>query len=584
LQAAAPSFATTRSFGDPFVRVHPCRVLLFTAVAALAPAPARAADAPRPRLIVLVYFDQFRGDYLGRWSAEFGEGGFRRLTTDGAWFQNCHYPYAYTVTAAGHASVATGCPPADHGVVGNDWYDRADGRSVNCVGSDRHEQVPARTREGTDADEKKGARGGVSPDRLLRPTVADALRLAMGDRAKVVALSIKNRGAALPGGKAPDACYWMDGGTGQFVTSSYYPVGVHPWVTEFNKGKPAERWRGKTWDRFRADLDYAKLSGPDDIAGESKGAVGQGRVFPHPFEPTDPKVKSAYLNAVYTSPFGNDLLLELAEKAITAEGLGADDVPDLLSLSFSSNDAVGHAWGPDSQEVLDVTLRSDRVMKRLLDVLDAKAGRGRYVLVMTADHGVCPLPEVSREQGRAAGRVQPAAAAKIEAFLTETYGKGKWVEVISGPWVYLNAKAVAGAGVKQGAIEEAVAGWLAKQDGVQAAYTRTALTAGVPKADATSQMVARSFHPGRCGDVYVLLRPYHLPSAALGTGTTHGSPWEYDTHVPLVVYGSGVRAGVRREAVTPLSAAPILARAAGFDPPAGAIAGVPPGTFEGGNP
>jgi hypothetical protein len=305
-------------------------------------------------------------------------------------------------------------------------------------------------------------------------------------------------------------------------------------------------------------------------------------VFPHSFESTDPKTKPAYLNAVYTSPFGNELLLELAEKAITAESLGADDIPDLLSLSFSSNDAVGHAWGPDSQEVLDVTLRSDRIMKRLLDVLDEKVGKRKYVLLMTADHGICPLPEVSRKQGREAARVQPATAAKVEAFLAEKYGKesGKWVAAVAGPWVYLNAKTVKAAGVKPTEVEEALAGWLAKQEGVQTAYTRTALTVGIPATDTTGQMVARSFRPERCGDVYVLLKPYYLPSAALGTGTTHGSPWEYDTHVPLVVYGTGVLPGVHKERVSPLAAATILSEAAGVKPPVGATTTTPRGLFD----
>ncbi|HEY1191069.1 MAG TPA: alkaline phosphatase family protein [Gemmata sp.] len=545
-------------------------------------APARAADEPaRPKLVVLVYFDQFRGDYLARWRADFGAGGFNRITADGAWFTNCHYPYAYTVTAAGHSSVATGCVPAEHGVVGNDWFDRAVGKSVNCVGAERYQQVPSRTKEGTDEDEKKGAKGGVSPDRLLKPTIGDALKRGTAGKGKVVALSLKNRGAALPAGKTPDAVYWMDGGTGQFVTSTFYRDAVHPWVAEFNKSKPAEKWRGKTWDRFRADLDYAKRSGPDDVTGEGKGASGQGRAFPHPFEPTDPKAKPAYFSAVYTSPFGNEVLLELAEKAIAAEGLGADAVPDLLSLSFSSNDAVGHAWGPDSQEVLDVTLRSDRIMKRLLDVLDAKVGKGGYVLVMTADHGICPLPEVSRKEGRDAARVQPATAAKIETFLKEKYGKGasKWVEAVSGPWVYLNPKAVTAVGAKQADVEAALAEWLAKQTGVKAAYTRTALTAGAPADDADAQMVVRSFRPERCGDVYVLLKPYHLPSGALGTGTTHGSPYPYDTHVPMVVYGTGVSPGVRKERASPLAIAAILAEAAGVKPPSGATATVPNGLF-----
>ena len=547
------------------------------------PFVAWAADppSPRPRLLVLVYFDQFRGDYLRRWSGEFGEGGFQRLLTDGAWFENCHYPYAYTVTAAGHASVATGCPPADHGVVGNDWYQRSERKSVNCVGSDKSEQVPPRTADGDDDDEKKGAKGGVSPERLLKPTIADALKLATSNQGKVVSLSLKNRGAALPGGQTPDTCCWMDGGTGQFVTSTYYGPALRPWVAEFNGTHPAERWRGKTWDRLYPDRDYTKLSGPDDIVGESFGAAGQGRVFPHPFEPADPSVKSAYLSAVYASPFGNELLLDLAERALVAEDLGGDDVPDLLTVSFSSNDAVGHAWGPDSQEVLDVTLRSDQIMRRLLEALDAKVGKGRYVLAMTADHGVCPLPENSLTQGRTAERVQPATAAKVEKFLSEKYGTGKekWVEAVSGPWIYLRRKTMKEFDVAQSDVEKTLAGWLVEQSGVDGAYTRTMLTAAGARLDATGQMVARSFHPERSGDVYVLLRPYCLSSAATGTGTTHGTPWEYDTHVPLLVYGTGVEPGIRDVRVTPLSAAVILAKAAGIAPPAGATATVPEGLF-----
>ncbi len=567
----------------------PCRLSVVVLLAlnlqaaawAAEPTPHPAIAAARPKLLVLVYFDQFRGDYLARWSDQFGEGGFKRLMSDGAWFQNCHYPYAFTVTGAGHASVATGCSPCDHGIVGNDWYDRSVKKSVNCVGADRYEQVPMRTKPGDDDDEKKGARGGVSSERLLQPTIADALKLASGGKSRVVCLSLKNRGAALAGGKTPDACYWMDGGTGLFVTSNFYRDALHPWVSDFNETKPADRWHGKVWNRYRTDLDYSKLSGADDVTGEGKGASGQGRVFPHPFEPTDPKAKPAYLSAVYTSPFGNEVLLDFAEKAIDAEKLGSDEVPDLLSLSFSSNDAVGHAWGPDSQEVLDVTLRSDRIMKRLLDTLDEKVGKGNFVVVMSADHGICPLPEVSRAQGKDASRVQPATSAKIEAFLAERFGKGptKWLEATSGPWIYLNEKVIKAAGVPVDKVEEALRTWLVQQPGVHAAYSSKALLAGVPASDVIGQAVTRSFHPARCGEIYVLLKPLYLPSAELGTGTTHGSPWPYDTHVPLVVFGTGVVPGVRQERVTPLAAAPILAQAAAIAPPAGATAPVPPGLF-----
>lgn len=556
------------------------QVMALAALGLLVAAPAMAAEPP-PRLLVLVYFDQLRGDYLSRWQSAFGEGGFKRLTADGAWFTDCHYPYAYTVTAPGHASVAAGCPPADHGVVGNEWYERSSGKTVNCVGSERHEQVPVRTAEGADNDEKKGMRGGVSPERMLRPTVADAMKQGTGGKAKVVGLSLKNRGAALPAGKHPDAAYWMDGGTGLFVTSTYYRDTLHPWVAEFNKEKPAERWRGKQWDRLRNDLDYAKLSGPDNAAGEARGAAGQGRVFPHPFEPADRKKKPAYFSAVYTSPFGNELLVELAERAIAAESLGADEVTDLLTLSFSSNDAVGHTWGPDSQEVLDVTLRSDLTVKRLLELLDAKVGKGKYLLALTADHGVCPLPETSQAHGIDAERVQPGPRSKVEGFLVEKFGKGaaKWVESASIPWMYLKSSAIEAAGESPERVEAALAEWLATQDGVRAAYTRRQLDAGVPAEDVAA-MVRRSYSPDRCGDVYVVLEPYHLPSDALGTGTTHGSPWSYDTHVPLVVYGTRVVPGVRKDRVSPLAAAAILSAAAGVKPPSGATATVPDGLFE----
>lgn len=558
-------------------------VVIVTLYASLTLAkPVHAEEHVQAKLVVLVFFDQFRGDYLSRWESEFEEGGFKRLMKEGAWYDNCHYPYAYTVTGAGHASVSTGCVPAEHGIVGNDWFERSLGKSVNCVGSDRHQQVLLRSKVSGDDDEKKDAKGGVSPDRLLKPTLADALKSATGGKSKVVALSLKNRGATLPGGKSPDACYWMDSSTGLFVTSTYYRDSTHQWITDFNKEKPAEQWRGKTWDRFRTDLNYAKLSGPDDVNGESRGASGQGRVFPHPFEPSDQKVKPAYLSALYASPYGNELLFKLAEKAIQSESLGSHDVPDLLTLSFSSNDAVGHAWGPDSQEVLDITLRSDRIMKRLLDTLDKNVGKGKYVLAMTADHGICPLPEVSRKDGRDAARVQPATAKKIEAFLTETYGKpqGQWVEAISGPWIYLNTRAIRSIGITQTDVEDKLAEWLSKQGGVRSVYSRTALIAGLHASDEVGQMILKSFHSARCGDLYVLMKPYYLPSATTGTGTTHGSPYHYDTHVPLVVFGARVRAGIHKERITPLAATPTLAEAAGVQPPIGTAHLLPKGLFD----
>jgi hypothetical protein len=537
-------------------------------------------DGGRPALAVLVVFDQMRGDYLTRWEGQFGEGGFRRLGRDGAWFQDCHYPYALTVTGPGHASIATGCSPMKHGIVANDWYDRAAGQSVYCVGTDRYERVPPGPAAASDAPGKPPR--GSSPDRLLSPTLGDALKDATSGAARVVALSFKDRAAVLPGGRRADACYWLDTNTGTFVTSTYYADQVNPWVTAFNHARPADRWFGHTWERLRPDLDYAAYSGPDDVPGEGTGAA-QGRTFPHPLTGGATRPGSKYYAALYNSPFGNNLLLDLVKRAIDGEHLGRHDAPDLLCVSFSCNDPVGHCWGPDSQEVMDVTLRSDRIVRDLLAYLDARVGKGRYVLALTADHGVCPLPEVSQAQGKEAARVAPEqltrrAEEALDASFGANPGKARWLAATPYPWIYLNQDVLRRRGLQSSGVEEAMAGWLKEQPGIQSAITRGQLLRGVPSEDASGQAVRRSFRPERSGDVFVLLKPYHLLTGAL-TGTTHGTPHPYDTHVPLLVYGPGIRPGVRRDAVTPQAAAAILAHALEIPPPADAEAPVPEDLF-----
>ncbi|MBN9121855.1 MAG: alkaline phosphatase family protein [Planctomycetes bacterium] len=566
--------------GSEFFR----RVVVVTAVIALAPVARGAEPAGPPRLAVVIVVDQLRGDYLERWEKLFGEGGFRRICTDGAWFQNCHYPYAFTMTGPGHASISTGVSPAKHGIVTNEWYDRAAGREVYCVDSERYERVPPANADPTVPPAKKQPLG-LSPERLLAPTVADALKDATGGKGRVVAVSFKDRSAVLMGGRRPDACYWFDTADGQFVTSTYYRDALHSWVKEFNTGRPADRWFGKNWNRLRSDLDYPRHCGPDDIAGEGVG-VGQGRRFPHPMDGGQKAAGKKYYDALYNSPFGNELLLDFVKKAVEAERLGEDDTPDLLCVSFSSNDIVGHCWGPDSHEVLDTTLRTDLILKGLLDYLDTRVGKGRYVLALSADHGICPLPEVARGQGKDAGFVSPSLlTSQADDFLQETFGKkgekkSRWVESDAGPgpWVYFNRAVLKDHGVEPADAEAALVRWLRQQAGVQAAYGRSQL-ADLPKGDVVGAAVRRSFHPDRCGDVAVVLKPHYLMSGKL-TGTTHGTPHPYDTHVPLVVFGPGVKPGARKEPVTPQAVAVILARALGMELPKDAEAAVPEGLFE----
>lgn len=546
-------------------------------------AAAQAQPEPAvPRLAVLVVFDQMRGDYLDRWGKHFADDGFRRLEREGAWFTHCHYPYAVTFTAAGHASFLTGCSPVKHGIIANEWYDRASGEVIYCVDSARYQQVPPAAVEAGQPRSKLRA-DGASPDRLLAPSISDVLKAATDGKAKVVALSMKDRSAVLPGGRRPDACYWFDSSIGGFVTSTYYRDRVHSWVADFNQARPADRWFNKDWTRLHPSLDYARDSSADDSPGEGKGVL-QGRTFPHPLDGGLLKPGQAYYEALYTSPFSNNLLLDLAKRAIEAEGLGRDDVPDLLSISFSANDAIGHIWGPDSQEVLDVTLRSDLIVKDLLTFLDKTVGPGRYVLALSADHGVCPLPETAQAKGEQAVRLVPKALAlRIEEFMHASFGKAaddraRWLDAFQDPWVYFNHDLLRERKLEPAQVESALARWLKQQPEVLTAYTRTQLSYQLPPDDVMGERYRRSFHPERSGDVAVVVKPGSLITRFLD-GTTHGSPHPYDTHVPLLVLGPGIPGGIRVEPVSPQAIAPIFAALLRLKSPAAAEVPVPDSLF-----
>ncbi|MFQ3652588.1 MAG: alkaline phosphatase family protein, partial [Gemmataceae bacterium] len=343
---------------------------------------ASAAKPARPKLAIFICFDQMRGDFLERWRDLYSKDGLRRLTDEGAWFTNCHYPFAMTMTGPGHATCATGCSPDVHGIAANEWYDRTARREQYCAGSIRYSQVPPATPSSSgDKDKLPSSKTyGIAAETLLAPTLGDALKAATGSKGKVVALSLKDRGAVLPAGKKADAVYWVDK-EGRFVTSTYYRDRVHGWVEEINQSTLRLSWLNTQWDKLRRDLDYEKFSGPDEAKGEGKGAF-QGVSFPHPFDGGPKKLLNVYYAALANSPQGNEYLLEVTKRAILAEKLGQRDEPDFLSVSFSSNDLVGHCWGPDSQEVLDITLRSDRIIRDLLLFLDKTVGKDNYIIAL----------------------------------------------------------------------------------------------------------------------------------------------------------------------------------------------------------
>ncbi len=515
-------------------------------------------QAHGPKLLVLVVFDQMRGDYLERWSKQFGSDGFNRLTSEGAWFTNCHYPYSMTLTGCGHATIGTGCVPAQHGIIENEWYDRSEGKYVYCATfGDRYRMIP----EG--AKSKTGKSAGGTPRRLLEPALGDVVKQATGSRGKVIGVSLKDRGGVLPTGMKADLCLWYDDNTGAFVTSDYYTDRLPGYMSKFNERHLADDWFGKDWNRFRTDIDYAQFSGPDDVVGEGLG-IKQGRVFPHPMTGGETHIGPKFYDAVYTSPMGNDLTWQVAQTVLDNEKLGQHEQTDYLVVSYSSNDSIGHVWGPDSQEVLDVTLRSDRIVAEMINYLDAKVGRGNYLMAVTADHGVCPLPEVSKSKGIDAGRVDAVKEVlALELFLNSKYHTvAKWIEAQSGAGVYLNYRTVKAAGITNVEAETAIAEWFKGRPYALEVYTRTQMlsTADLP---GFGNMVKNSFQPERSGDVMPVLKPYYFIWTKYTTGTTHGSPHEYDTHVPLVFFGANVVPGKRADKVSPQLAAVGLAHSLG---------------------
>lgn len=538
-------------------------------------------DAKQPKLVVLVVFDQMRGDYLKKWQPLFGEGGFKRLQTEGAWYTNCHYPYAYTLTAAGHSSLVTGTTPSKHGVIANDWYDRANGEQIASTTPPPNEVAK-----------------GAGPYRRKSESVGDVLLRVL--KGRVASVSIKERSAIMMAALHAQLCYWFNPPNGRFGTSAFYRPEQHSWVTAFNKKKVADRWLDKSWDRFDPKLDYVKHSGVDDFPTEGTGHL-QGQTFPHAFKFAATKDEKAnvqnYYDAVTYSPMGNELLFEFAKTAIVNEKLGQTENVDLLCISFTSNDYIGHAWGPDSQEVLDVTLRSDALMKDLLSFLDSNVGKGKYYLAMSADHGICPLPEVAKAAGKDAERVDPAfLTSKAEAFLNQKYlPKGKkapWLIPLkrSTAWVYFNHETLKELKLPQADVELALAQWYNEQPGIERAFTRTEMMREDAKEPTELMMqVRRSFHPDCSGDVMVVLKPYHIfssPSQSKNPDknptyrATHGSPHAYDTHVPLLVMGPRIEPGTRDTLVTPQAMASILAEALSVPRPKDASYPLPDGLFK----
>ncbi len=547
---------------------------------------AGAEKPPATRLVVEIVVDQLRGDLALRSRDRWSSGGFRRLYDHGAVFSDAHHGHANTETIVGHATLATGTDPSVHGMVGNVWLDRAKGDphyNIEDSGSEivGHDSRPASGKAGDKGDKAgatTGANGhadirkpcsGRSPQTMLAPTIADSVVTAGGGKAKVFAVSLKDR-AAVPMGGYTGKALWMSDATGEFLSSSYYyPDRKLPaWVTSWNKAHHADHYDGKTWKLLLPAKTY-RFAGKDDQPWELPPA-GMTRTFPHRLERS--RLADGFYPALEASPFGDELLVDFTRELIRSEHLGRDSVVDYLSVSFSSNDYIGHRYGPDSLEMEDEVLRIDRRIAELMKAADDAAGMGHTLFVLTADHGVAEPPEELAAQKIDGGHILLSAAENTAAALriAKRVGTGfirRWP-----PYIYLDRDALLSHGIEPEAAERSVAAEIAKLPGVAFAFTRGDIQGGKLPDTLVARSVARSFHPERSGDIHVVAKPGWQISFELPTSnqfaTGHGTPWDYDTFVPLIFSGPGVPHAVVDRRVDATDVAPTIAALLGVPAPA----------------
>lgn len=547
-------------------------LLLVLAAVSVGQRRAPSSEPKRPRLVLLIVVDQFRYDYLERFGDLFVANGLRRLTRDGASWTQSNYDHMPTYTAPGHATMMTGAYPAESGIIGNEWLDRPSNLRISSVADGNTKLL---------GDNPNA--NGSSPHRLIGSTVGDELRLASNGRSKVIGISIKDRSAILPAGRNANAAYWLSTATGHMVSSTYYFKELPAWVTAFNNGKPADKYFGAKWERLLPESEYVKRSGPDTTSWESvASSTGDTNKFPHTITGGAKWPERAFYIHLDHSPFVNDLLLSFAQQAIVNEQLGQDNDTDVLTVSFSGNDYVGHRYGPYSQEAMDMTLRTDRQIAALLDFVNTRVGLSNTLIAFTADHGVSPIPEQAQELGLGGARLKlDDLFATINKAISARYNPQakspdpsadyllKWKEggtaFINGN-LYFNYDALRRDGVSVEELSQVVVGAALTFPGVARAFSRVQLMRGATSiTDPIERRVLHGFYPARSGDVVIVAEPFKY----LGDGitATHGSAYSYDTHVPTIIMGPGVNAGRYLEPATPADIAPTLSALLRITPP-----------------
>ncbi len=536
-------------------------------------AQAGTADTGPPRLILQVTVDQLRGDFPFRYYDRLPDGGFKYLVKNGTVFRDAHHAHANTETIVGHATLATGAHPADHGMIGNLWLDREKGRIIYNIEDNRYDLLTkdAGVDKSAEVDPTQKAAGtdGRSPAAIMVSTFGDELAIHTGGQSKIFGVSVKDRGAVSMAGHAGKA-FWFSKANGEFVTSSYYYKKYPQWVTNWNNKNMAASYSDKAWTLLNDPEEYL-FKDADDQDWETD-VYGFGTTFPHQFGNADSKTFTTFLTL---SPAGDEILLDFAKTLVDSEALGQDGVTDYLSVSFSSTDYIGHVFGPSSLESEDNVIRLDRVLANLFDFIDKKVGLDNTLVILSADHGTPEAPGYLKSLGIPAGYVQPDTWDKTPAIkgLKNRFGIARnLIEKYEHPYVYLNQKTIKENKLNQAEVETAIAQELVRFKGVALAVSSRALeTAALPDTE-IYRSVLNNFNPVRSGDIYLVFEPHWFINDfdGLTVTATHGSPWRYDTFVPIMFAGAGIAPQQIFRRVHTIDIAPTLSQVIGANPPSGA--------------
>ncbi|WP_017220426.1 alkaline phosphatase family protein [Moritella dasanensis] len=548
-----------------------CGLFAFTSV--------NAAEPPQtqPKLIVQITVDGLRADLIQRYKHQFGENGFRYLMDQGAYFTNANYEHANTETIVGHVSLATGAPPSVHGMVGNVWFDRSKDRLVYNVEDSNYNMLTkgAGVNKETEVDptQKVAKKDGRSPLPMLSSTFSDELSIATNGQAKIFSVSVKDRGAISLGGDNGKA-FWFSKSKHQFVTSNYYYQQYPEWVNAWNQQDLAASYGDKAWTLSQPESTYAPAVGNGD---HKVGLAGFSKHFPHPYGPA----KGKYFGTLLTlSPAGDELTADFAKTILKEEKLGQDNITDYLSVSFSSTDYVSHMFGPSTRETEDNLIRLDRTLADLFSNIDNQVGLKNVVIAFSADHGVPEAAPVSQDTGDHDAHyfeqdkiTNPA----LDARLQQAFGLGnELIRLYAQPYIYLNTDLIKKNNLSVAKVENVIAEEMLKITGISAAITKTDIEKNSLPQTRINKLVQQNYHPQRSGNIHLVFssRTYINNMDGLTIASTHGSPWRYDTHVPVIFAGYNVKSQIISRNITPYDIAPTLSNILGINLPSGATGDV----------